>query len=354
LALSYALSLFLIYLILKFKDKDKKNNFKKSLIIGIILGLSFLLNMAVFMMTILIFACMLLFFSKQRVYILISIILAGIITLPQYLYIQSGGHSFPPFIHPGYLITNLNASNFIHYWWQNLGLNLIFIPLGFIIAKKNEKKLLISFFSLFVIGNIFQFSPEIAANHKFFNFFVIVGAMFSAYFLEFLWKKINFLKPFIIIFAFLMIFSGIIDFFPIFNDHKITLSDYPVNKDILWIKKNTSPNAVFLNTQYLYDNASLAGRKIFLGWPYFAWSQGYNTDLRGHITASLFGSQNKKGLCMALKNNKVDYIEINENSLSDPNLPKVSTFLRFGLTPIYNDQKTNYKIYFVARNCQNL
>jgi hypothetical protein len=78
-----------------------------------------------------------------------------------------------------------------------------FIPLGFIIAAKNEKKILLSFLSLFIIGNLFQFSPEIAANHKFFNFFIIAGGMFSAYFLHFLWKKNNSLKPFVIVFTFL-------------------------------------------------------------------------------------------------------------------------------------------------------
>ena len=66
-----------------------------------------------------------------------------------------------------------------------------------------------------------------------------------------------------------MIFGGIIDFFPIYNDTKIELPDYRLNQDSFWIKNNTKPNSIFLNTTYLYDPASLAGRKIFMGWPYF-------------------------------------------------------------------------------------
>jgi len=353
LALSYALSLLLIYTVLKFKEDDQKNNFKKSLVIGIILGLSFFLNMAVFIMTLAVLACMFLLFSKKRIYILISILLGGIIALPQYLYVQSGGSFFKPLLNPGYLVTNLNIFSFLNYWWQNLGLNLIFIPLGFIIAAKNEKKILLSFFSLFIIGNLFQFSPEIAANHKFFNLFVIVGAMFSAYFLYFLWKKSNFLKPFVMIFTFLLIFSGIIDFFPIYNDYKITLLDYPVNKDIVWIMKNTKPDSVFLNTQYLYDNASLAGRKIFLGWPYFAWSQGYDTNARSIVMANMLGSFDKTRLCVLLNENKINYVEISGNNLNDPNLPKISNLISTSFKPVYQDLLTNYKIYEVRTNCAN-
>jgi len=350
LALSYALSLFLVYLFLKFNENDRKRNFKKSLVVGVILGLSFSLNMAVFIMTVSVFTCMFLLFSKKRIYLFISLILGGIIAFPQYLYIQSGVSTFKPFINPGYLVTNLNILNFINYWWQNLGLNLIFIPLGFIIAARHEKKILLSFFSLFIIGDLFQFSPEIAANHKFFNLFVVVGAMFSAYFLNFLWKKKNYLKLLVAIFIFLLIFSGIIDFFPIYNDYKIALPDYLVNKDISWIMKNTKPDSVFLNTQYLYDNASLAGRKIFLGWPYFAWSQGYNTDIRGSIRDSILLSLTKTQACTLLKNNNIQYIELNKLTF-DTNIPKPSSIFFDKFKSIYSNPTSGYSILDVRENC---
>jgi hypothetical protein len=348
LALSYALSLFLIFLVLKFKDKDNNNNLKKSLIIGLVLGLSFLLNMAVFVMTLSVLTCILLLFPKKRIYLLILIILGGIIALPQYLYVQSGGSFFKPFINPGYLVTNLNIYNFINYWWQNLGLNFIFIPLGFIIAARQEKKILISFLSLFIIGNLFQFSPEIAANHKFFNYFVIVGAMFSAYFLNFLWKKHNFFKPLTVIFIFFMIFSGIIDFFPISNDHKIILSDYPANKDISWIIKYTKPNSVFLNTQYLYDNASLAGRKIFLGWPYFSWSQGYDTLQRDNIRKALLNTNDKIFFCKNIFEYNLTYIELSPNT-QDAIIN--TAFFDKNFLKIYENPSTKFSIYDLKLGC---
>src|SRR5581483_1294733 len=136
------------------------------------------------------------------------------------------------FFHPGYLIFDqLTPQKFIWYWFNNLGLHFIFIPIGFLIAGKKAKKILLCFLALFIVGNLFQFSVEIAANHKFFNYFMIIGAMFSAYSITYLFKRSDFLKPLTVAVVFFLIFSGVIDFFPVYNDSKIALTDYPKDPD---------------------------------------------------------------------------------------------------------------------------
>lgn len=347
LAISYGLSLLLIYLLLKLRGNEKKENIKKSLFIGIVLGFSFILNMAVFFMTAIIIFIMTLFLKNKRFYIYISLVIAFFIALPQYLFTQSIASSFKPTFHLGYLITDLNFINFLNYWFQNLGLHFILIPVAFIFADKNLRKILISFFTLFLIGNLFQFSPEIAANHKFFNYFMIIGSMFSAYILFRLWKKIIF-RPLIIVLFFLLIFSGIVDFFPIYNDNKIALPDYLVNKDISWIIKNTKPNSVFLNTNYLYDNASLAGRKIFLGWPYFAWSQGYDTNTREDLRIKLLTTDNLKFFCSTAFRNGINYVGI--DSLSDT--PINIKFFETNFINSYRNQLSSYSIYDINKTCK--
>lgn len=348
LALSYGLSLFIVYLFLKFKNNEKKENIKKSLLIGTVLGLSFILNMAVFLMTLLIFSAMFLFFNKKRIYILITLVLGIIIALPMYIYTQQGESIFKLSLHVGYLVTDLNIINFINYWFQNLGLHFLLIPLAFVFADKNLRKIFICFFILFLTGNLVQFSPEIAANHKFFNYFMIIGIMFSAYILVKLWNKKLILRPFVIIIFSFLIISGIIDFFPIYNDSKIALSDYPTNKDIEWIIKNTPANSVFLNTQYLYDNASLAGRKIFLGWPYFAWSQGYDTNSRDALRKKLLTTSNLEFFCVSALRNNIDYVSI--HTLSD--IPVNISFFETNFMNSYKNYASSYYIYDINKTCK--
>ncbi len=351
LAAAFALSLLIIFLFLQPILKDRETNFKLDITLGLILGASFFFHLAVFLMTMVVLIILGLLFSKLRRSALGIILIGGVIALPQYLYLESGGTTFKPFFSPGYLISfNLTLFSFINYWVQNLGLHIILIPLGFAFAPKNARKILLAFSSLFIIGNTLQFSPEMAANHKFFNYFMIIGVMFSAYFLIYLWKKILLLKPLVIILFFFLIFSGLIDFFPVYNDAPVVLHDYPVDPEIRWIMKNTPPNSVFLNTQYLYDPASLAGRKIFLGWPYFSWSAGYDTLTRDNLRKNLLSTNDLVTFCNEILRYNINYVELSQSE-GIPDFLINEGFFEKNLNRVYYRPQEQYKIYSTKERC---
>jgi len=354
LSLALAILLLIVFFITRFEIKRKKMPLYLILLSGILVGILPLLHSSVFLMILAVLGILLILFNSQRKSLFLILLLGFLLSLPRVLFLKDTA-TYLPHLQIGYLITNqLSAFYFLQYWFMNLGLSAILIPIGFLFANKLQKKIFLAFFSLFLIGNFFQFSIEMAGNHKFFNAFLIIGNMYSAFLLIKLWGKCKLFKPIVIIAIFCLIFSGIIDFFPIKNDGFMTVSDYPKNPDIQWIIKNTPKDAVFLNTSYVYDQASLAGRKIFMGWPYFPWSLGYDTNLRGSIMKQMLGSQDKKKLCPLLSDNKINYIEIDENSLNDPNLPKVSSILQFSLISVYNNYQATYKIYSVSEICQNI
>jgi len=349
LAGAFAISLLIIYLFLVPVLKKQEVNFKVAFLLGVVLGLLFYFHLPVFLMTAVVLILLSIFFKELRISGLVILIITGIIAIPQYLYLQSGTATFKPFLSPGYLaFLNLTFFSFIKYWFYNLGLHSILIPIGFFLSNKNLKKIFIAFFIFFIIGNLIQFSPEIAANHKFFNYFMLIGVMFSAFALVKTWQAKHYFKPIVVILFFFLILSGIIDFFPVYNDSKITLADYPINLDIRWIKDNTPKDSVFLNTQYLYDPASLAGRKIFLGWPYFAWSAGYDTLTRDNLRKSLLNSTNLDLFCDQILKNKIKYVELNKDNTE---FPINYSFFEKNFREVYKNPQNIYKIYDIKIKC---
>jgi hypothetical protein len=348
LALAYACFMLIILYLYKISKQTKQSNLKQIITVGILIGIFPFIHYAVFGMFIVLLGVLFLFFSKIRKQLFIIGTLAILLAIPQILYMGPGSSQVKLF-QPGYLIDVLTLNSFIRYWTLNLGLTIILAPIGFLLGNKDQRKLFIPFLALFIIGNLFKFSPEIAANHKFFNLFIIGANAYSAFTLVTIWRKSLFLIPIVIISVFFLTLSGIFDIFPIMNDRFITIEDIPNNKMSTFIRENTPKNAVFLNSSYLYNPASLAGRKIMMGWPYFAWSAGYDTDSRGKLMTKIYKSSSRSEICRLLKQNSISYFTVqdttNDNDFPIINLP----FFHSNFSEEFSDN--GISLISVDKNC---
>src|SRR4030042_4142424 len=229
LALAYSFFLFLLFIVYRYSKKPSSFSYTKSLILGILLGLTPFLHFSVFVMSGVSLMLFFIIYPKIRLKIFTAGFLALLLAIPQYLY-MGRSEVETSFIHPGYLIENLTTFNFLKYWFMNLGLTILLAPIGFMLAKKEQRNIIFPFLSFFIIGNIFQFTPDMPTNHKFFNLFLIGINFFTAFFLVKICIKNILGKVLVIIILPLLILSGVIDFFPIVNDRYMTIQDIPNNK----------------------------------------------------------------------------------------------------------------------------
>jgi hypothetical protein len=319
-----------------------------------------LLIMAVFMV------CYGIFFPRVRLFLFITGLLAGILVIPQVMAVQGGAPSVV--WHPGYIIHGdiiklafpQNVFRFLTFWTYNLGLHIILIPIGFFFLSWKAKRVLLPIVPLFLIASLFKFSVEVSANHKFFNFFMILGQMISAFVFVSLLKKawsikrvfISALTTYILLAVFTTtILTGVIDFFVVYNDTRGTLPDLTKNEAARWIAANTPKDAIFLNSNYLYHPASLAGRPIFLGWPYFAWSAGYKEN-RMPIMDTLYETRDSTVRCDILKKYHISYITV-EDIKNDTNLPDIDlSYYLNTYTPVFLSKNHTYAIFTTAELCK--
>ncbi len=353
-------------------------NLRTALLWGLLIGLFPYFHQPSLLIFAILLAWYFLAFPRLRNTLAVTSLTATLLILPQIATLSSFGNS--NFEHwnlfgiwklvlgasstwfPGYLIFDrLTMTNFLSFWFQNLGLHAFLVPLGFFLIPKSTRRILFPLFILFVIGNLFKFSVEVAANHKFFNFALILGYMISAFVVTQLFQNIKrFFKHWIIglldywIIGLLVVFltlSGLIDFFVIFNDTKGALADVGNNQTASWIVANTPKDAVFLNSSFLYHPASLAGRKVFMGWPYFAWSAGYDTYKRNDEMKLMYESRDPAVFCPLLKQYDISYITV-EDTEGDPNLPMIDlNYFRDSFQPVFKDSEEKIWIYQTSALC---
>ncbi|MFH1955420.1 MAG: hypothetical protein ABIJ36_00725, partial [Patescibacteria group bacterium] len=352
-------------------------------------------HLSIFAMMELSLVILFLVFKNIRKKLFLIAFISAIIALPQIIY-MGGSNIRTDFFHPGYLISNLTTTSFIRYWFFNLGFVAILAPVGYLLTKRRQRKIFLPFLSFFLIGNLFRFSPEMAANHKFFNLFLIGANIFAAYSIYRLWKyeapstlRSGYLLPMLrrernpseaeisshsfaslrsrfsakgdktvgkiaaIFYVFIMTLSGIIDIFPIKNDVYAEIKDGKNNEIEQFIINNTPKDSVFVNASYIYDPASLAGRRVLLGWPYFSWSAGYDTDERFNLLKNILESSDLEYSCSLLKNAGVNYIEI-QNPTPIENINVNYEFFKNNFKEIYFSKEMNIRIYDTTLPCKKL
>jgi len=340
LALPFSLLLLLVYFLLK-DDEDKKVSRTQIISGGLFIGILPFAHSSIFAMAILVLGMLFILLKRRRLTIVGIFFLGFVLSLPRVIFLgRTAG--FTPILQLGYLTPDpVNFISFSKYWFLNLGLSFLLIPVGFLLSSREQRRLLVAFLPLFLVGNLVQFTIEMAGNHKFFNVFLAVSNIYVAYVVFCVWKSKLLGK---VVASFLIIFltlSGVIDFFAIKNDSSYKIEDYSKNPDVLWIRDNTPKNAVFLNSTYLYNPASLAGRKIFLGWPYFAWSLGHDTNKRDFEQGALLLAKNPEATCGQFTKNNIEYVVVSQEN----NLEVNSKFLQNSLKNVYNNPRSGLLIF---------
>jgi hypothetical protein len=244
--------------------------------------------------------------SKETKVIFIYGLFAALVSIPQVFFLMKGksaGGFFEWW--PGWMARNYE--NVVWFWTKNFGVLfwgwVIVMVFGMIrllkkeIAKDKEKMKFASFWSLypensnlffsliiasviiFAAANLVKLQPWEFDNNKIFLWWwVFATILILIEFKKFLekYKKLGTILFFI--FLILATFSGFLDVAGRFVNLDKLLFGYYGKDEVFaadWIRKNTSPDDVFLTSTYANVFVPmLTGRRIYFGFPGWLWSHG--------------------------------------------------------------------------------
>src|SRR5215469_8824412 len=156
---------------------------------GVLLGLLPMVNSAVFIAAAAILGLLFLLFSL-RWQMLALAVTAGVVALPQMLYLStgSGRAHMPKLIHWGYTIDYPTLANVAKYLGFTFGFKWLLIVLALILATKLQRRFFLAALSLLMVAFCFQFTIEVLANQKFIHIWVIIANLFVAFTVWQLWR----------------------------------------------------------------------------------------------------------------------------------------------------------------------
>jgi len=314
---------------------------------GVLLGLLPMWNSAVFIAAAAVLGVLFVLCPLRR-QMLVLAVTAGLIALPQMLYLStgSGRAHMPKLLHLGYTIDHATAANVAKYLGFTFGFKWLLIALALVFATNLQRRFFIAAFSLLGVAFCFQFTIEVLANQKFIHIWVIIVNLFVAFALWRLWHislgGTTLPGKFAAIVTTLLIIpGGIIDFFPIHNTgwSEVTYRNDPF---IDWLKKNTTPREIFLTDRFVNHPILMAGRRVFYGWPYYSWGAGYDATKRDRLYIELFETRDPRKLFRLLKENRISYVAFDgavrqAQFIKRPNEQVVATYF----PKVFEDSRIN-------------
>jgi len=279
---------------------------------GVLLGLLPMWNGAVFTAAFAVLAFLFVLFPLRREMVVLGLVTA-VVALPQIYFLKSGDiPPAPPLMQWGYTLGNASYFDAVYYLGWTFGVKWLLILIAVITGTWLRNRLLIAISALIAVTFYFQFSPEALTNHKFLNIWLVIANLFAAAGVWWLWN-LRTLKSVIPgriaagILTAVIVIGGTIDLFP-FRNAMWMYMDYEDDRLIRWVKESTDPRAIFLTNRVVNNGILLAGRRLFNGHTYYAWSAGYATGPRDAVYKRMYESRDANEVLSLLKKHNISYV----------------------------------------------
>lgn len=301
------------------KEAWKSRHLEKALLLGLLLGLCAFWNGAAVIGGLLILLGFAIFSDGKIDYA----VTAGITILFSFLQtkIFIVGSAMSPQFYFGFLAEEKTLFGVIKYlFWMS---GVFFLGLFFLVCflRGLKRSLLVSFLFPAIFAFLISMTPDINVNHKYIMISYAFTAIFWAWAVCGLWngntqKKKIWQKVLAATLAFTLSATGIYDFVVIMKangpGHRVTVN---MNSELTaWLEETLNKDDLLLTPEYSMNEVTMSGAMLYCGWPYYAWSAGYDTNYRAAQAVTIYTTSDSKILKQVVRQEKITYILFEEGS----------------------------------------
>ncbi|MBQ7371564.1 MAG: hypothetical protein IJW67_06745 [Blautia sp.] len=75
-----------------------------------------------------------------------------------------------------------------------------------------------------------------------------------------------------------------------------------------WLEEHLDSSDLILTPPYSINEVTLSGVMLYCGWPYYAWSAGYDTDARFYTAKEIYSSDDPEYVSTLVEKEKITWI----------------------------------------------
>lgn len=294
------------------KEAWRSKSVESALLLGMILGLCAFWNGAALIGGLLVLCGFALFSDGKLDYALTAAAAIGFAVLQSRIFIR--GSAVETSFYFGFLADQKTLPGVLLYLLEIAGPVFVGIfVLGFFVNRE-KRALAVSFLFPVVFAFTVSLTPDVTVNHKYIMIAYAFLTILWAWAVVRLWDRHLPGRLAAAVLAISLTATGIYDFVVIVRDndsaHRVSVS---LNSDLTaWLRENLDHEDLILTPEYSINEVTLSGAMLYLGWPYYAWSAGYDTSYRAVKALKIYTTEDAKELARTVQKEGITYILFEE------------------------------------------
>ena len=316
-----------------------------ALLAGMLLGLTSFWNGAAVIGGLLILMGFAVFSDGKLDYLILAVTSVIFSVLQTKIFIW--GNAVSPSFYWGFLSENKSITGVLWYLIQMSGVFFVgAVLIAFFLRERRQRTALVSFFFPLIFAFCMSLTPDIAVNHK----YIMIAYAFLAIFwsfavLKLFQRKIGG-KIVAVLLAIALSITGIYDFVVILKDndssHRVTVN---MRSEVTeWLAQHLDHNDLILTPEYSINEVTMSGVMMYMGWPYYAWSAGYDTYDRAAKAKEIYSSTDAEAIKNLVKQEKITYVLYEEGMQYEQEACREDT-IASAFTLVYESEDGRIRIY---------
>ena len=199
------------------------------------------------------------------------------------------------------------------------GILPIVLLAAFLLSDGTRKWIWVSFTAPFILAFTTSLTVDITVNHKYIMMSLMLLTIPAAYFIVWLYERVGAWPKLVAVFLiFVMTATGLYDLRTVIRKNDIKQGrflsmrvDDPITN---WVADNTTSQDIFLSSYYSLNNFVMGGAMLYYGWPYYAWSAGYDTETRQKNVKEMYEAESSAELLELCIKNDIRYIVVDRDA----------------------------------------
>lgn len=294
-------------------------NVDTAILLGLFLGLTAFWNGAALIGGLLILAGLAVFSDGKLDYVICAGLAVLFSELQSKIFVS--GSVMSPSFYWGFLADNKSISGVLWYLVEISGFFFVGMIVAAVFLKRGQRAVLMGCLLPMAFAFLVSLTPDINVNHK----YVMISYAFVTVFWGWIvrcvflagknsWKKWAG-RAVAAALCICLSATGIYDYVIILRDndsaHRMTVNMESSLTD--WLSANLKKNDLLLTPEYTMNEVTMSGAMLYCGWPYYAWSAGYDTGYRASQAVLMYTTDDPELLKAAVKQEKITYILFEED-----------------------------------------